>query len=133
MRFLLKFFGITLGLIAALCASIAVWGALSPVVVLHYESGATQPLGYFFNDNLHITKAGLVPGETVKFPTAMFPGPDMWILLSFPWEDGDHLEITKPFDRIDVFIRPGGKIERTVIRNRFFSRFTEPTAQCDPC
>ncbi|MNT21679.1 hypothetical protein D3C72_1570260 [compost metagenome] len=56
----------------------------------------------------------------------MFPSPDVWILLSFPWEKGDHLEITKPFDRIDVFIRPGGKIERTVVGEGFFSRFKTP-------
>ncbi|MNT28420.1 hypothetical protein D3C72_1641060 [compost metagenome] len=100
-----------------------------PVVVLHYSENASTRIGYFFNDNHDITKRGLQPGEIVKFPTAMFPAPDMWILLTFPTERGDSLEITEPFSRIDVHILEGGKIDRTVVRHGFFSRFTAPSSQ----
>jgi hypothetical protein len=53
----------------------------------------------------------------------MFPEPDMWILLTFPSQSNDALEITKPFSRIDVFIGPGAKIERTEVHDGFFARF----------
>ncbi|MDH0091782.1 hypothetical protein N7373_10045 [Achromobacter mucicolens] len=102
-----------------------------PVVVLHYSEHAIKRLGYFFNNNHNITKRGLSPGETVKFPTAMFPAPDTWILLTFPRERGDIVEITEPFSRIDVCIVEGGGIERTVVRHGFFDRFTDLNPPCD--
>lgn len=94
-----------------------------PVVALHYSKEATDRIGYFFNDNHAISKRGLSPGESVEYLTAMFPKPDMWILLTFPRDSNDALEITKPFSRIDVFIGPGAKIERTEVHDGFFARF----------
>lgn len=102
-----------------------------PVVVLHYSEFASRRIGYFFNDNLDTTKRGLNPGETVKFPTAMFPASDMWIQISFPREDADSMEITEPFSRIDVCIVEGGGIERTVVRHGFLDRFTNLNPPCD--
>jgi len=111
----------------AICMAPFVWVVFlfncRPTVALHYSAEATDSLGYFLNDNHSITKRGLKPGESVKYPTAMFPEPDMWILLTFPFQSDDFLEITKPFSRIDVFIGPGAKIERTEVRHGFFARF----------
>jgi hypothetical protein len=111
----------------AICIAPFVWVVFlfncRPTVALHYSAEATDSLGYFLNDNHSITKRGLKPGESVKYPTAMFPEPDMWILLTFPFQSDDFLEITKPFSRIDVFIGPGAKIKRTEVRHGFFARF----------
>lgn len=123
MRTLFTFISIVAGLLASLWLAIALWGAFSPVVLLHYSADAGDRLLYFFNDNDDTTKAYIAPGETVRLRTAMVPKPNMWILLSFPRENGDSLEITKPFSRIDVYIGPGAKIERTEIHQEFFARF----------
>lgn len=77
------------------------------------------------------SKRGLSPGETVKFPTALFPESDMWIQISFPREDADSMEITEPFSRIDVCIVEGRGIERTVVRHGFFDRFRDLNPPCD--
>ncbi len=128
----LKFFAIIVALLAALWCSIALWGTFSPIVLLHYSERATEEIGVFFNDNHNTAKFGMSPGETSAQYTAMFPKPDMWLLLTFPSQSTDSLEITKPFRRIDVCIGPGAKIERTVTRHGFFDRFTEPSPPCEP-
>jgi len=102
---------------------VVIWFHCRPIIALHYSDEAKESIGYFLNDNDVITKRGLNPGESVKYPAAMFPKPDMWILLTFPFDSDDFLEITKPFSRIDVFIGPGAKIERTEVRHGFFARF----------
>lgn len=106
------------------------WFHCRPVVALHYSDQARESIGFFFNDNHNTAKQGLEPGESVVFPTAMFPDSGMWILLTFPFDSKDSLEITKPFSRIDVCIGPGAKIDRTEIRHGFFARFTEPPIPC---
>lgn len=131
MRFLLKFFGSIVGLLAALWAFIALWGAFSPAVLLHYSKDAAKQISVFFLENTDTAKFGMAPGQTVVLRTAMFPKPDMWMLLTFPSESSDSLEITQPFRRIDVCIGPGAKIERTETRHGFFDRFTDPSPPCE--
>lgn len=123
MRFLLKLFGVVFGLLVGLWTCIVLWGSFSPVVLLHYSKDATEEISVFFNDNHDTAKFGMNPGETVRFRTAMFPKPDMWILLTFPSESPDSLELTKPFSRVEVYIGPGAKIERTEVHEGFFARF----------
>lgn len=122
MRVLLKFCGLVFFLLAALWVGIALWGSFSPVVSLHYSNDASNSISVFFNDNHDISKFSMAPGETVEFRTAMFPNPDMWILLTFPGHSPDYLELTKPFSRVEVYISPDAWIEHTTIRNDFFSR-----------
>ncbi|RQO35730.1 hypothetical protein DBR37_04985 [Herminiimonas sp. KBW02] len=64
----------------------------------------------------------MAPGNSVEFRTAMFPKHDMWILLTFPGESPDQLELTQPFSRVNVYIVPGARIEHTTIQGEFFSR-----------
>ena len=132
MRFLLKFFGSIVGILAVLWSCIALWGTFSPIVVLHYSERATDRIGVFFNDNDNTAKFGMSPGETSAQYTAMFPKPDMWLLLTFPSQSTDSLEITNPFRQIDVCIGPGAKIERKVTRHGFLDRFTVPSPPCEP-
>lgn len=120
-----------------LCAAPVLWVLFvyfcRPVVALHYSADARADILVFFNDNHDTARFLLAPGQSVTSPTAMFPASDMWMLISFPREDGDSMEITKPFSRVDVYIGAGGKIERTETRQRFFARFTEPGDQCNAC
>lgn len=113
-----------------LCAAPVLWVLFlyfcRPVVALHYSEDAHADLLVFFNDNHDTARFLLVPGQSVKSPTAMFPASDMWMLISFPREKGDSMEITKPFSRVDVYIAAGGRIERTEIRQGFFTRFVKP-------
>ena len=99
---MLKFFGVIVGLLAALWSCIALWGTFSPIVLLHYSGRATDQIGVFFNDHHDTAKFGMKPGQTVARYTAMFPKPDMWLLLTFPSQSTESLEITEPFRRIDV-------------------------------
>ena len=122
MRCLLTTLGVICAVAAGLWASVALWGAFSPVVLLHYSKHAESPLSVFFNDNDDTLKLGMSPGQTLKFRTAMFPGPDMWILITFPGASPDHIELTKPFSRVDVFVGAGAKIVRTEVDERFFAR-----------
>ena len=98
----------------------------SPVVALHYSAEATEPIGYFLDTESSNTKRVLTPGDSTFITTAMNPPSDMWVTLSFPVASRDVLEVTKPFSRIDVYIGPGARIERTEIRHDFFARFTDP-------
>ncbi|KNE29094.1 hypothetical protein AFM18_03960 [Achromobacter spanius] len=109
--------------VAGLWASVALWGAFSPVVLLHYSKDAESPIRVFFNDNDDTLKLGMTPGQTLRFRTAMFPRPDMWILITFPGQSPDHVELTQPFSRVDIFVGAGAKVERTAVHERFFARF----------
>ncbi|EHK64366.1 hypothetical protein [Achromobacter arsenitoxydans] len=122
MRSLLKAFRWAAGLLGGLWLVIALWGAFSPVVYLHYSKDATARISVFFNDNDDTAKQGMEPGQTVEFRTAMFAKPDMWILLTFPGESPDRLVLAKPFSRVEVYIGPGAKIERVETREDFFAR-----------
>lgn len=111
-----------------LCAAPLLWMLFMyfcrPVVALHYSQDASAELLVFFNDNHDTTRFLLTPGQSVSSPTAMFPASDMWLLISFPREEGDRMEITQPFSRIDVYIAEGGKIERAETSQGFFARFS---------
>ena len=122
MRFLMTALGAICAILAGLWASVALWGAFSPVVLLHYSKDAQAPLSVFFNDNDDTSKLGMSPGQTLTFRTAMFPAPDMWILITFPGASSDHIELTKPFSRVDVFVGAGAMIVRTEVDERFFAR-----------
>lgn len=128
---LLKLLGCIVGFLVLLWTSVALWGTFSPMVLLHYSKTATEQIGVFFNDNHDTSKFEMRPGETVARYTAMFPKPDMWLLLTFPGQSSDSLEITKPFRRIDVCIGPDAKIARVEIRHGFFDRFRDPNPPCE--
>ncbi|MDH0093729.1 MULTISPECIES: hypothetical protein [Achromobacter] len=130
MRGLLKFLGGVACFLALPWSAIVLWGAFTPAVFLHYSDAASEEIGVFFNDNHDTDKFGMMPGETVTLRTAMFPRQEMWILLTFPTDSTDSLEITKPFRRIDVCIGAGAKIEKTEIRHGWLDRFTEPKPSC---
>lgn len=98
-----------------------------PVVVLHYSAKATESIGLFLDADSCISKRDLSPGESAFIPTAMNPPPDMWVILSFPVASRDVLHVKEPFSRIDVYIGPGARIERTETRHGFFARFTDPS------
>ncbi len=98
-----------------------------PIVALHYSAKATESIGFFLDDDSHISKRTLSPGESAFIPTTMNPPPDMWLILSFPVARGKGLEVKEPFSRIDVYIGPGAQIERTETRHGFFARFTDPS------
>jgi hypothetical protein len=123
LRILLKCVGIMLGLVAALWAGVATWGAFSPIVVLHYSKNATSPISVFFNDNDDTRRLSMTPGQTANLRTAMFSEPDMWILLTFPGQSSDHVELATPFSRVEVYIGPAARIERTTVKQEFFARF----------
>ncbi|AZS81438.1 hypothetical protein N8H69_13510 [Achromobacter spanius] len=122
-RFLAAVLGTICVVVAGLWASVALWGAFSPVVLLHYSKDAESPIRVFFNDNDDTLKLGMTPGQTLRFRTAMFPRPDMWILITFPGQSPDHVELTQPFSRVDIFVGAGAKVERTAVHERFFARF----------
>lgn len=98
----------------------------SPVVALHYSVEATEPIGYFLDTESSNTKRVLAPGKSDYTSTAMNPPSDMQVILSFPVLRREVLHVTEPFSRIDVYIGPGARIERTEIRHDFFARFTDP-------
>lgn len=115
----------------ALWASFLVWilfmWLCPPLVALHYSAKASESIVYFLDTESSITKSDLAPGESTFVPTAMYPPSEMWVTLSFPGTSRDVLEVTAPFSRIDVYIGPGARIERTETRYGFFSRFTNPS------
>jgi len=122
MRVVARLLCAILGLLACIWVFSAAWGAFSPVVVVHYSEHATGRVSVFFNDNDDTRKLGMSPGQTLRFRTAMFPKPGMWILITFPGHSADHIELTQPFSRVDVFVGDGAKVERTEIRDRFLAR-----------
>jgi len=97
-----------------------------PIVALHYSPKADETIGFFLDTEFSVTKRELSPGQSAFIPTAMNPHPDMWVTLSFPVASRDVLHITEPFSRIDVYIGPAARIERTEIRHGFFARFSAP-------
>ncbi|WP_156902791.1 hypothetical protein [Achromobacter sp. MFA1 R4] len=98
----------------------------SPIVALHYSSQATESLVFYLYSDGTITKSELAPGKSDYTSTAMNPPSDMQVILSFPVLRREVLHVTEPFSRIDVYIGPGARIERTEIRHDFFARFTDP-------
>ena len=129
MRFVFGLCGTIVGLMAAFWASIALWGTLSPVVVLHYANDAAEPVVIFFNDNHSLTRELIQPGEAIRYPTAMFASPRSWIEVSTPYVNRNGVEIQGKFSRVDVCISAEAKFESEV-RHSFFARFTEPSNPC---
>ena len=110
------------GAIAALWLAFAVNSLTSPVVSLHYAATATAPVTYFFNEDNDIVKDHLVPGESIEFRTARRLHDDYFIDVSLPFASRDGVEIRKPFSRVDIYIGPDTKIERTVVKTDFLAR-----------
>lgn len=98
----------------------------SPIVAMHYSSRATESLVFYLYSDGTITKSELAPGKSDYTSTAMNPPSDMQVILSFPVLRREVLHVTEPFSRIDVYIGPEARIERTEIRHGFFARFTDP-------
>ena len=110
------------GTIAALWLALAVNSVTLPVVFLHYSASATAPVTYFFNEDNDIVKDHLVPGASIEFRTARRPHADYFIDVSLPLASRDGVEIRQPFSRVDVYIGPDAKIERTVVKTEFLAR-----------
>jgi hypothetical protein len=115
-------------LLAIAGAIVASWLALFvnavtlPVVFLHYSASAVAPVTYFFNEDNDIVKDHLAPGASIEFRTARRPHAGYFIDVSLPFAGSDGVEIRQPFSRIDVYIGPDAKIERTVVDNDFLAR-----------
>jgi hypothetical protein len=115
-------------LLAIAGAIVASWLALFvnsvtlPVVVLHYSAQAVAPVTYFFNEDNDIVKDQLAPGASIEFRTARRPHADYFIDVSLPLASRDGVEIRRPFSRVDVYIGPDTKIERTVVKTDFLAR-----------
>ncbi|AXF18789.1 hypothetical protein CUJ87_30935 (plasmid) [Paraburkholderia caledonica] len=99
------------------------WFFCRPVIVLHYSADARRPVAYFLNDNDEITRGQLLPGQTLRFHTPMFPGRDRWIEISVPFASRDGVDIRPPYSRVDVYIDATGRIGRTEAKYQFFDRF----------
>jgi hypothetical protein len=114
----------------AVVLAIALWCAFwyfcSPVVVLHYDARAKDPVVYFYDDNNWISKKRIDPGAAARYFTDMFPDSESWIDVSLPFSSRDSVTLKLPFSRVDVYINADTKIERTVIRHGFFDRFSAP-------
>jgi hypothetical protein len=110
------------GAIAALWLAFAVNSLTLPVVFLHYSASATAPVTYFFNEDNDIVKDHLAPGESIEFRTARRLHAGYFIDVSLPLAGGDGVEIRKPFSRVDIYIGPDTKIERTVVKTDFLAR-----------
>jgi hypothetical protein len=110
------------GAIAALWLVFVVNSFTLPVVFLHYSAAATVPVTYFFNEDNDIVKEHLVPGESIEFRTARRLHADYFIDVSLPFASRDGVEIRQPFSRVDIYIGPDTKIERTVVKTDFLAR-----------
>ena len=110
------------GTIVALWLALGVNSVTSPVVFLHYSAKATAPVTYFFNEDNDIVKDHLVPGASIGFRTARHRHADYFIDVSLPLASRDGVEIRQPFSRVDVYIGPDTKIQRTVVNNDFLAR-----------
>lgn len=94
----------------------------SPVVFLHYSANAVAPVTYFFNEDNDIVKDHLAPGASIEFRTARRLHANYFIDVSLRLASRDGVEIRQPFSRVDVYIGPDTKIERTVVDNDFLAR-----------
>lgn len=103
--------------------ALTAWFFCRPVIVLHYSPDAPRPVAYLLNDNDEITRGQLLPGETRRFYTPMFPGQDRWIELSVPFASRDGVAIRPPYSRVDVYIDAATRIGRPEARYRFLDRF----------
>ena len=110
------------GTIAALWLAFAVNSFTLPVVFLHYSATATAPVTYFFNEDNDIVKDHLAPGASIEFRTARHRHAGYFIDVSLPLGSRDGVEIKQPFSRVDVYIGPDTKIERTVVKTDFLAR-----------
>ena len=95
-----------------------------PIVVLHYAADAPAPVVYFFNEDNHIIKEYIHPGEILEFRTSRHPDADYFVDVSLPFASRDGVEITTPFSRIDIYIGADTKITRYVTRTDYLARFT---------
>ena len=110
------------GVLAGLWLALAAYIHTKPVVVIHYSAAATQPVSCFYNGNNYIRREYIYPGDSRTFRTSHDPGPDYFVDVSLPM-DGDHVELSPPFSRVDVYLGADRKITRTVTRMDFLARF----------
>jgi hypothetical protein len=114
-------------LFVALCVAFFLWTLFwlicRPVVILHYDEGAREPVVYFFNNNHSITKDELRPGQVERFYSELFPEADSFMDISLPMSSRDGVEIKPPFSRVDVYINGAAKIEKVETKFGFFDRF----------
>lgn len=110
------------GTIVASWLALFVNAVTLPVVFLHYSAQAVAPVTYFFNEDNDIVKDHLAPGASIEFRTARRLHADYFIDVSLPLASRDGVEIRRPFSRVDVYIGPDTKIERTVVKTDFLAR-----------
>jgi hypothetical protein len=109
--------------VAIVVLALIAWFICRPVIVLHYSADAKGPVAYFLNENDQVTRGQLLPGETRRFFSPMFPGRDRWIEVSVPFASRDGVQIRPPYSRVDVYIDASSAIGRTEAKYRFFDRF----------
>jgi len=110
------------GMIAALWLALVVHSFTLPVVFLHYSAAATAPVTYFFNEDNDIIKDQLAPGASIEFRTGRRRRADYFINVSLPLASRDGVEIRQAFSRVDVYIGPDTRIERTEVKAEFLAR-----------
>ncbi len=115
-----------------LCALTLFWYFCRPVVVIHYSAAGGSPIGYFYDTDVYLARRTLHPGESAMYYTDWHHASDYWTSVSLPAESGDHVEVNGPFSRVDVYVGPDAKVQRTTIRHGFFARFSEPSEPCEP-
>ncbi len=111
-----------------LYALVLIWYSCRPVVVIHYSPAGSSPIGYVYDTDVYLARRVLRPGESARYYTDWHHESDYWTSVSLPAESGDYVEITGPFSRVDVYVGPDARVERTDIRHGFFARFIEPKA-----
>lgn len=109
----------------ALCAAVLFLYFCRPVVVIHYSALAKAPIGYLYHTDWYLSRDGLQPGGTSRYFADWRQKPDHWTGISVVGETRDHVEITGPFSRVDVYVGPDARVQRTDIRHGFFARFAE--------
>jgi hypothetical protein len=114
----------TLG--CALCAAVLFLYFCRPVVVIHYSAAAEEPIGYIYDTDWYLSRDGLHPGESTRYFADWRQKPGHWTGISVVGEKWDYVEINGPFSRVDVYVGPDAKVQRTEIRYGFFARFTKP-------
>jgi len=110
----------------ALCATVLFVYFCRPVVAIHYSAAAKEPIGYIYDTDLYLSRGALDPGESNGYFADWRQKPDHWTGISVVREKWDDVEINGPFSRVDVYVGPDAKVQRTEIRYGFFARFTTP-------
>lgn len=98
--------------------------------MLHYSVSGNSAIGYVYDTDVYISKRSLRPGESAKYYTDWRQASGYRTAISVLSASRDEVEINGPFSRVDVYVGPDGRIERTETRHSFVDRFTDPQPPC---